>query len=76
MLSKYTAENSLFIFNCIQQLAGDAFTVMNDLFKEFTCIKSDARRRFPNRIVNQLLERTQTFWLMKEDHLKYEDLPN
>ena len=30
MLSKYTADNCSFIFHRIQQLAADAFTVMND----------------------------------------------
>ena len=76
MLLKYIAENSLFIFNRIQQIAGDAFTGMNDLFKEFTRIKSDVRRRFPDRIVTQLLKELGHFWLMKEDHLKYEELLN
>ena len=70
MLTKYTAENSLFIFSRIQQLAGDAFTVMNDLFKKFTCIKSDVRRRFPHRIVNQLLERTRTILANERRSLK------
>ena len=60
----------LFIFNRVQQLAGDAFTVMNDLFKEFTRIKSDVRRRFPHRIVNQLFERTQTFLANERRSLK------
>ena len=39
MLSKYTADNSSFIFHRIQRLAADAFTVMNDLCKEFTSIE-------------------------------------
>ena len=70
MLSKYIAENSLFIFSRIQQLAGDAFTVMNDLFKEFIHIKSDVRRHFPHRIVNQLFERTRTFLANERRSLK------
>ena len=70
MLSKYIAENSLFILNRIQQLAGDAFTVMNDLCQEFTHIKSDVRRRFPHRIVNQLFERTRTFLANERRSLK------
>ena len=70
MLSKYIAENSFFIFNHIQHLAGDAFTVMNDLFKEFTRIKSDVRRRFPHRIVSQLFDRTRAFLANERRSLK------
>ena len=48
-------------FHHIQQLASDALIVTKDLHQEFTSIELDIRRRFPQYIANQLLERTRRF---------------
>ena len=70
MVPKYTADYNSFIFHHIQQLSSDAFIATKDLHQEFTSIKLDIRRRFPQRVANQLLERTQTFLTSQRRMLK------